>query len=331
MQPSLRITGTLLSACVSLVAAGCGRGEDGTITLRLGHASLTGKPLYAAFETFKQQAEQRSGGRLRIEVYPQGALGDARLLLESVVLGTLDLTADSPLSTYVPEMGLLDLPYFFYDSRHAAENLDGEFGRALAARAEPRGVVVLGYFGNGSRYIFNRVRDVRTPEDLSGLRIRVPEGRVWIEMMNRFGALATPLSWGEVFTGIEQGVIDGAESDPISIYRAGFHEICQHLSRTEHIYNVCPLIIHRRRFLALPEDLRAVLYQAAHAAAVENRRQLEANFDQACRSMEEKGVVIVDVDRRRFQERVRLMRDQYVRELSAQDLVEKLTAPPQVE
>jgi TRAP-type transport system periplasmic protein len=308
---------------------GCGvKEDDGVRVLRLGHASLPGKPLFVAAEAFKREAEKRSAGRLRIEVYPAAMLGDARLLMESVAIGTLDMTADAPLSTFVPEMALLDLPYIFYDADHAAENLDGAFGKALARRAEPRGMMVLGYWANGSRYIFNSKRDILTPDDLKGLKIRVPEGRVWIEMMNRFGAMATPLSWGELYTGLEQGVVDGAESDPISIKRASLHIPCKHLSRTDHIYNVCPHIIHKKTFDSLPPDLQQVLREASQAAAQENRSYMRENFEKTCQELEAQGVKIVDVNRGLFQEKVRPMRDNYAAELKAEDLVGLLTPPP---
>jgi TRAP-type transport system periplasmic protein len=316
----------LVLAISCLLGCGLRTREDARI-LRLGHASVPGKPLHAAADVFKETVEKLSDGRLVVEVYPQGQLGDARLLMESVVIGTLDMTADAPLSGFVREMALLDLPYLFIDSSHAAQNLDGDFGKALAERAEAGGIVVLSYWTNGSRYIFNREREIKSPEDLSGLKIRVPEGKVWIEMMNRLGALATPLSWGEVYTAIEQGVIAGAESDPISMYRAGFHETCKHVSRTQHVYAVCPHIINKRVYDSLCSEFQRILRMASQEASRENRRLLEKYSLEASRKMEDTGVKIVDVDRRLFQLRVLPMRDRYAKSLNAQDLVELLTEP----
>ena len=295
--------------------------------MRLGHGSVEGKPLFETAKRFAEIVNREPGSDIHIEVYGQCKLGDSRMLMESTAIGTLDMACDAPLSPIVPEMALLELPYLFADSNHAAENLDGPFGQALAKRAESRGLVVLGYLTQAGRDIFNRRREVRTPEDLEGLKIRIPEGKVWLEMMNRFGASATPLSWTEVYTGIEQNVIDGAETDLISIETAHFYETCKYISETQHVILVYPQIINRDVFESLSKKDQQLLKLACREAAAAQRKLLQAQLDKARANLISHGMSFVKVDQTKFREKVLDMHHRYAHELHAEDLLDLITPP----
>ncbi|MBN1588933.1 MAG: TRAP transporter substrate-binding protein [Pirellulales bacterium] len=308
--------------------AGCGHAvDDETRVVRLGHCSVPGKPLFNAAATFADIVNREADGHVRVEVFGQGKLGDSRLVMESTAIGTLDISCEAPLSPIVPEMALLELPYLFVDTQHAAENLNGPFGQALAERAKARGLVVLGYFTDAGRNIFNRYRDVRVPDDLRGLKIRVPEGSVWLEMMNQFGAMAIPLSWGEVYTAIEQNVIAGAETDLISIERACFHETCKHVSETNHVLLVYPLIMNRQRFETLSPSDQRLFARACREAAKRERNQLQSRLDEARRKLEAQGVSIIKVDQALFRDKVLEMHQRYAKELHVEDLMALITPP----
>ena len=317
-----------VGAFLGFSLAGCEqRKSTGTTTLRLAHASVPGKPLYESAAAFANLVNRETKGRLRVEVFAQGKLGDSRLVMESAAIGTLDMACEAPLSPVVPEMALLELPYLFVDSQHAAENLEGAFGKALAERAEARGLVVLGYYTGAGRDIFNRVREVRTPDDLRGLKIRVPEGAVWLEMMNRFGAMAIPLSWGEVYTAIEQNVIAGAETDLISIERACFDETCKYISRTSHVLLAYPHIMNRRRYESLSKADQRLLKRACLQAGREQRKLLQERLDRARHDLESHGVSIVDVDKQLFRDKVLAMHRRYAKKLHAENILELITPP----
>jgi len=320
-----------LAGAMALPLAGCQQraGDRGPTLLRLGHCSIPGKPLFDAAATFARLVHEESAGRICIDVFGQAALGDSRMITESTAVGTLDMSCEAPLSPIVPEMALLELPYLFADAHHAAENLEGAFGQALAERAEARGLVVLGYYTDASRSIFNRVRDVRSPDDLRGLKIRVPEGAVWLEMMNRFGAMALPLSWGEVYTAIEQNVIAGAETDLISIHQAGFYETCKHVSQTDHVLLVYPHIMHRSRFEALSSSDQMLLKRACRESARHERRKLRARLAQARRQLESEGVSVLRVDQEPFRARVLAMHAEYAQKLDAESLLALVTPATQ--
>ncbi|MBN1910047.1 MAG: TRAP transporter substrate-binding protein [Pirellulales bacterium] len=323
-----------LASLVSVLAlplAGCGRrpNNDGQIVLKLGHCSIPDKPLFDAAAAFAEIVQRESNGRIHVDAFGQAALGDSRMVMESTAVGTLDMTCEAPLSPIVPEMALLELPYLFADARHAAENLEGPFGQALAQRAKARDLVVLGYYTDASRSIFNKFRDVRTPDDLHGLKIRVPEATVWLEMMNRFGAMAIPLSWGEVYTAIEQNVIAGAETDLISIKQAGFYETCKHVSETNHVLLVYPHIMHRARFEALSSEDQELLKRACRESARRQRHLLQGRLDQARRELEAAGVTILQVDQQPFRDRVLSMHARYAKKLGAESLLALITPAPQ--
>lgn len=319
----------LLGGLFVLILLGCERPRERgePLALRLGHGSVEGKPLFETAKMFAELVNREADSGIRVDVYGQSMLGDSRMAMESAAIGTLDMSCEAPLSPIVPEMALLELPYLFISNDHAAENLDGAFGRALAKRAESRGLVVLGYYTQAGRNIFNRYRDVRTPEDLDGLKIRVPEGRVWLEMMNRFGASATPLSWGEVYTGIEQSVIAGAETDLISIERAHFYETCKYISETRHVFLVYPHIINRDVFESLSKPNQQLLKRACRKASTTQRALLQARLDEARTKLKSYGVSIVQVDQAKFREKVLDMHRRYARELDAEDLLDLITPP----
>ncbi|HBO44742.1 MAG TPA: hypothetical protein DD670_12595 [Planctomycetaceae bacterium] len=318
----------ILGSAAALSLVGCRRQpESDTVVLRLGHCSVPGKPLFDAAKSFAQIVNREVDSRVRIDVFPEGKLGDSRLVMESTAIGTLDMSCEAPLSPIVPEMALLELPYLFVDDRHAATNLEGPFGQALAKRAEARGLTVLGYYTDAGRSIFNRYRDVHSPDDLRGLKIRVPEGKVWLEMMNRFGAIGIPLSWGEVYTAIEQNVIAGAETDLISIERACLHETCKHISQTNHVLLVYPHIMNRHEFEALRASDRRLLKRACREAARLQRERIGGRLAEARRRLESQGASILDVDESLFRDRVLAMHDRYARELRAEDVLSMITPP----
>ena len=313
---------------LSISLTGCPRSAtDKATVFRLGHCSVPGKPLFDVTNVFAEMVNRESERRIQIEVFGQGKLGDSRLVMESTSVGTLDMSCEAPLSPVVPEMALLELPYLFVDAQHAAKNLEGPFGQALAERAKSRDVVVLGYFIDTARCIFNRYRDVRTPDDLHGLKIRVPEGAVWLEMMNRFGAIAIPLSWGEVYTAIEQHVIAGAETDLISIERACFYETCKHVSETNHVLLVYPLIMNKHLFDSLSPSDQALLRRACREAARKERSQLKEKLSLARKKLESHGVSIIQVDQAPFRERVLQMHNRYAKKVHAEDLLKLITPP----
>jgi tripartite ATP-independent transporter DctP family solute receptor len=229
------------------------------------------EPSVRALESFGRDLAARSKGRFRVEVYPNNALGNEREVIELAIIGAVELTCPSnaPLATFVPELLIFDLPYLFRDRAHMYAVLDGEIGRSFAAPLARRGLRLLGYFDVGLRHLMTR-SPVTKLEDLAGLKIRTMENPLHLAAFQAFGASPLPMAYGEVYTALEQGVIDGAEASSANYHAKRFYEVAPHWTEISWMYLVSPLVMSERFYSALaPPDQELIRDAAARAIAWE--------------------------------------------------------------
>ncbi len=291
--------GPALAAAVLLPAAGCAPDGPRPLTIRASSSSAANEPMVRGLERFGEELAGATGGRIRVEVYPNNALGNERDVLELAILGAVELTAPSnaPLATFVPEMLVFDLPYLFRDRRHMYAVLDGPIGRRFAQPVADRGLVLLGYFEAGLRHLMTRDRPVEGIADLAGLKIRTMENPLHLRAFEAFGASPLPMAYGEVYTALEQGVIDGAEAAPSNYYAKRFHEVAPYWSEIGWMYLVSPLVMSRRFYDSLtPPDQRAV-HRAAAAAIAFEREEYQRQDEAALARLEAEGVRFSRPDR----------------------------------
>lgn len=296
------------SAVVATMAtAGCeDQGGDGaakTYRIRIAHQLTENTHLHQGLERFAELLRTKSDGRFEPKLYAGGTLGDSRALLENVRMGTVDVVsvANSLLSAYEPKTMLADYPFLFDTHAQAEQLLDGPIGHKMVGELPAKvGFRVLGYWVSGFRSIFSDKRFVRTPEDLKQLKIRVMESPIYQDTFIMLGAVATPISFGELYGALEQGVVDAAENDADAFYSQNFYEICKKFSLTKHSYTAIPLIISEAYYQKLPADLRQVLTEAADEAKTYERKVARAMNKQALDELEKAGVEIVEVDRGPF-------------------------------
>ncbi len=195
------------------------------IVLRLAETHPKGYPTELGDEEFARLVKERSGGRIVIEVYPGSQLGEEKAVIEQVQFGAIDLTrvSISPLASFVPKLNAFQMPYLYRDSDHMWKVLKGDIGKELLASLEPFGFIGLGWFDGGARSFYNSKKPVRTPADLKGLKIRVQESELMMGLVRAFGAVPTPMPYGEVYSGLQTGVIDGAENNPPSYFSASHY------------------------------------------------------------------------------------------------------------
>lgn len=247
-----------------------------TIKLQVGHVEAEDRSTHRALLEFKEEVESESDGNMVIELHPNAALGGDVQLTESVAMGTLDmaLPATSVLVTYAPEFGILDMPYLFLNSENAFEAMDGEIGEYFNDKLEQVGIKNLGYSYNGLRSLTNSVRPVNEPKDLDGLKVRVMESPVFIDFFETLGANATPMSFNELFTGLQQKTVDAQENPPSLIYASKFYEVQEYLSLTEHVNNFLAFIMNQGKFDSLTEEQQDIITNAAKNY-VELQREME--------------------------------------------------------
>jgi len=236
-----------------------------SVTLQVGHVEPEDRSTHQALLEFKNEVETESNGSITIEIHPNGALGGDVQLTESVAMGTLDmaLPATSVLVTYSPEFGILDMPYLFSNTENAFAAMDGEVGERFNGMLEKVGIKNLGYSFNGLRSITNSVRPINEPADLKGMKVRVMESPVFIDFFETLGANATPMSFNELFTGLQQGTVEAQENPPSLIYSNKFYEVQKYLSLTEHVNNFLAFIMNKEIYDSLSTEQQNIITKAA--------------------------------------------------------------------
>lgn len=255
---------------MSVVLTGCSNGAaenaDGEeiYTIRIGYVvAETHASHIVLADIFKKELEET--GRFVVELYPNGQLGGDRQTVESVGLGSLEMTmvGEAAISGFVPEFELVGLPYLFTSLDAAHDALDGEFGQALDEMLIDQNMYVLGWGDVGFRNITNSKREIVTPADLDGIKIRTMETPAHLTYFNALGANATPMAFNELFTALQQGTVDAQENPSALIYNAKFYEVQDYMTVSEHVFTAAPIIINKDFMDTLPEDLQTLVADTA--------------------------------------------------------------------
>ena len=198
-------------------------------------------------------------------MYPSKQLGEEKETIEQVQLGALDIvrTSVGPVGTIVPELNVLSLPYIFRSAQHSYDVVDGEIGDELLALCEPHGFVGLGWYASGQRSFYNTKRPIRTMDDLDGLKFRVMQNPVFVDMVDALGANATPMAYGEVYTALSTGVIDGAENNYPSFYTSAHYEVAGYYTQDEHLRVPEILLMSKKVYDKLSAEDQELIMKAA--------------------------------------------------------------------
>ena len=263
------------------------------VTLRVAHIEAEDRSTHKALLKFKEYVEKESGGKIVVEIFPNGVFGGDMASIQGVETGTIEmaLPATSVLSSYDERFGLLDMPFLFKSEEAIFNALDGEIGKLYTGILEKYDFHVLGYNYNGPRCLSNNTRPVNEPADLKGLKIRVMESPVFIDMFNALGANPTPMSFGEIFTALQQGTVTGQENAPSLVYASRFYEVQKFYSITNHTFSIMVILMNKDTFDKLPADLKAIVTKGADEWLVKYQRKLESDETAGyIKLLEEKGV-----------------------------------------
>ena len=272
--------------------AGCAPPEERRITIKASTSTAANEPAVKGLEVFAEEIHAATDGRIAVEIYPNNALGNERDVIELTIIGAVELTTPSnaPLATFVPELLVFDLPYLFRDRPHMYEVLDGPIGRRFEGPLAERGLVLLGYFEAGLRHVMTRDRVVEETDDLAGLKIRTMENPLHLRAFEAFGANPLPMAYGEVYTALEQGVIDGAEAARSNYFSKRFFEVAPNWSEIGWMYLVQPLVMSERFFSSLSPEDQAVVRAAARKAVDAEREEYQRQDAEARARLEAAGV-----------------------------------------
>lgn len=317
-----------LALAAALVAAPLSLAQAQTITLRSADIHPDGYPTVEAVKYFGQVVEQKTNGRIKVQVFNSGQLGQEKDTIEQTRFGVIDLNRvnTAPFNNLIPETAVLGLPFLFRSVEHMYHVVDGPLGAEIGKAFEPHGMVVLGFFDSGARSMYNSKRPINTLADMKGLKIRVQQSDLFIALINALGANATPMPFGELYSGLQTGVVDGAENNYPSYESVKHYEVAKYYSLTEHSMAPEVFVISKRAWDKLSADDQKMFKEAGVAATLK-MRELWAKRDQDAKEKVIKGGAIINtVDKQPFIDAMKPVYEKFVTTDKMKDLVAKIKA-----
>jgi len=278
-------------------ASGSESGGGPEYTIRMAHIENEFTACAQGVQLFKKYVEEGSNGRIAVEVLGAGSMGGEREILESVTMGNLEagMAMSSLFTTYLPDWNIFDLPFVFKDRADWAAKVDGELGKILADETSSIHVRILSYFDGGFRVISNNKRPIESLADTKGIKVRVGESTLMIDTEKALGTNPIPMAFGEVYTALQQGTIDGVDTSVIYVQDGNFQEVTKYCTLTNHSALQMVTFINQDYFDSLPEDLQKVVLDAAAKTTAEQRQIAEKVDETAMQKMKDAGMKINEI------------------------------------
>jgi tripartite ATP-independent transporter DctP family solute receptor len=268
-------------------------------TLKIGWTTSDGPtdPYAITARQFAEALESESPGAFSVEFFPNRALGDEKEMIEGLSFGTLDMAVitNAPIASVEPAFQINDMPFLYANAQKAHEILDGEIGRRLMKKLADRGIIGFGFSEGGFRHMINNVRPVKAPSDVAGIKWRVMQNPVYIGMFRALGGNAVPMAWGEVFTAVQQGTVDGLEIPIAVIQNNGYYEVTKYLSLTNHTYSALGVLMSERYWNKLSPAQQQAVKNAARTAIEKERRMNRENVKKLVEKLKTEGMSVNSV------------------------------------
>ncbi|WP_299521167.1 TRAP transporter substrate-binding protein [Winogradskyella sp.] len=313
---------TMFIVLVVSIFFGCAE-EQKTKVLRLAHGLDTNHPVHKAMVELGKKLEDKSKGKLIVKLYPSGQLGAERECLELLQIGSLDITKVSAavLENFVSDYKVLSIPYLFRDRQHTYDFYDSAIGRNLLHKGGDYRLMGLCYYDAGSRSFYTKTKAISSPKDLEGLKIRVQKSNMAVEMVKQLGGAPTPISWGELYTALQQGVVDGAENNLPSFFTSKHYEVCKYYSFDEHTAVPDILLIGTESWNRLNAQEHQWLQEAADESAIIQRQFWKQAEQEALETIKKAGVKVNYPDKNPFSEKTEAIMDMFKGDSVAQKLI----------
>lgn len=313
-----RVAAATAFMAASLLAACGGESDlnpgDDHIILRAGHTTNVDEPYHLGLLEMARIVREESNGRIELRIYPSMQLGGEKAMIEGLLLGAIDIvvTANGSVTNFVPGMGVLDLPFLFRSREHMYSVLDGAVGDQLADRLAERGFHLLAFYEAGVRHIMTSERAVNSIDDLSGLKMRTMPVPAHIASFNAFGANAVAVDYGELYGGLQTGLVDGAEAANTNYQNKKFYEVAPNWAQLGWVMLTADLLMSQKRFAALPPDVQEILTRAARQSALLERRLYADSDNSLLETLQRQGVNVTYPDPAPFREASRTVYDEFV-------------------
>ena len=317
----------LLAACGGGSAPAQGAGQGNPITIRLAHVVAEDSHFGYAAERFRELVEERTNGEITVEIFPAGQLGQEREVLENLQSDAIEMTitGHDPLAMFVPMIAALSMPYVFDDEYHAFRVVDSDFGVQIQEEALAQNLRILAFGANGFRVTTTSDAPIHTPEDMQGVRIRTPQAPVNLAIMEALGAVPIALPFGETYSALQQGVVEGQENALPQIYDSRFAEVQSYLSLTNHLYGFTTLIIGEPAFERLTSEQQEIVIQAGYEAMMAQRTfSMNLSNNVLVDALEAEGLTVIRPDLALFREATRDVHLQFIDEFGGLEIYEWL-------
>ncbi len=300
----LLIVSIILAACSNSTTTEQSNKDEKTYVIKAGHAASKEHFAQKSFEKFKELVESKSKGRIKVEIYPEGELGGEREMVEQVLLGDLTMIApaSAPLDAATKSMAVWDLPYLFSDRETAHKVLDGEVGQEILDSLSDVGLKGLVYWENGFRHLTNSKQPITSINDMKGLKMRTLENSMQIKAWNSTGANTTPIAFTELYNALKLKTVDAQETPLSLMYASKFYEVQSYLTLTGHTYSPWPVVINKKFYDDLPDNLQQVVMDAAVETREYNRELSRADEEKSLTLLKEEGMEVIQLSDEQKQE-----------------------------
>lgn len=299
-----RLKTGVLAACLAALSSTTALAAD--VSVRLGHVLPESHSWHIAAIGFADEVTAKTEGRVKIEVFASGQLGSEKEVIEGLQFGSVQagLIGSGSFQAIEPRMGIIEMPYAWGARDQAFAALDGDLGDALEEMLDAKGIKVLGWWENGFRNITNSVRPIEKPADLDGIKIRVTPDKVRLATFEGLGAEPAPLSFGELYSALQQGVFDAQENPLAIIYSSSFFEVQKYVSMSEHIWGAATLTMSNATWNKISPEDQAIVTEAATSWGAQQRDMVAAANAELVAQLEAKGMIFNEVDKAAFIEAV---------------------------
>ncbi|MDT0649529.1 TRAP transporter substrate-binding protein [Autumnicola edwardsiae] len=316
----------LLAGLVLFSAMSCEK-DNKTRVIKLGHGLDVSHPVHKAMLFMADRVAEKSGGKMQIDIYPSQQLGSERECLELLQIGSLGMTKVSTgvMENFAPGLKVFGLPFLFRDREHRFTVLESEIGENFLNSSINKRLKGLTFYDAGSRSFYGKT-PIETPADLEGLKLRVMESQTAINMVKLLGGSPTPIAWGELYTALQQGIVDGAENNLPSFYLSRHYEVCKYFLVDEHTALPDELVIGTPVWNNLTPQQQQWLKEAAmESSEYEKKLWREAELE-ALEEIKKAGVTVVEADKEEFREMVQPMYDEFSEDPEMKQIIEAIQA-----
>lgn len=307
------------AAALSVAGAPLAAPKKKVYNLKFGHTGAPNHHYQKIAEQFAARVSELTNGGVKIQVFPSDQLGKQLEITEGVMIGTHDMcqTSDTILSNWIPDFGISNLPFIFNDDWDYRKVFDGPVGDEFAKLVEDKGAVVIGWWENGMRHVTNNRHEIKTPADMKGLNIRVPEGEIFVDTFKALGCNPTVVAFGELYSALQLKTVDGQENPPAHVVTQKFYEVQKYISRTGHIHMSSPILMNKALLEGMPKEYQEAIRKAGREMGPIHTKMVEDLEKEQWKEIAQRGMIITDVDKAPFREAVKPVIEKFKGKLNA--------------